>query len=140
MKLSPGRIVFISLLFYFAFFCTLSGKTQNIANFNGKWSYSSDRTSFLLVLTQKQSVLSGTHCSTMAGGNKIDCFLDATDISITGTVTDSNLVTLTFKSFFSETSGRATLRKISPTQIEWTIIEEPKGEFYLPTSAVLFKK
>jgi len=140
MKSSPGRIVFISLLFYFAFLCTLSGKAQNIANFNGKWSYSSDRTSFLLVLTQKQSVLSGTHCSTMAGGNKIDCFLDATDISITGTVTDSNLVILTFKSFFSETSGRATLRKISPTQIEWTIIEEPGGEFYLPATAVLFKK
>jgi hypothetical protein len=140
MKSSSRRIVFISLLFCFVFLCALSSKAQDIANFNGKWSYTSDRTSFLLVLTQKQSILSGTHCSTMAGGNKIDCFLDATDISITGTVTDSNLVTITFKSFFSETSGKATLRKIGPTQIEWTIIEEPKGEFYLPTKAVLFKK
>src|SRR5258707_14597227 len=93
MKSYRERIMFIPLLFYFAFLCALPGKAHPIADFNGQWSYSSGRTSFLLVLTQKQSVLSGTHCSTMAGGNKIDCSPDGTDMSITGTVTDSNLVT-----------------------------------------------
>jgi hypothetical protein len=128
------------ILFYFSFLSTTPVMAQGTANFSGRWSYSSARTSFLVILTQKGSALSGTHCCTMAAGRKIDCYLEATDISITGTVTDANLVTVTFKSFFSETSGKATLKRISPTQIEWTITEAPKGEFYLPSKAVLTKK
>ena len=140
MKLFTVRCVAIGLLLSFVISITQGCAAQNIANFSGKWSYSTERTSFLLVLNQKGNVLTGNHCSTMAGGNKIDCFLDATDMSISGTVSDPNTVTISFKSFFSETSGKATLKKISNTQVEWTIIEEPTGEFYLPGHAVLNKK
>jgi hypothetical protein len=136
----PIRMLLAGILFYFSFLNATATEAQGIASFAGRWSYTSPRTSFLIIITQKESALSGTHCSTMAAGRKIDCYLEATDISITGTVTDANLVTVTFKSFFSETSGKATLKKISPTQIEWTITEAPKGEFYLPSKAVLIKK
>ena len=136
------RFAFIAICLLLCFTAAFNSKSeaQNIGNFSGKWDFTTEGSSFQLLLTQKENAITGSHCSTMLSGNKIDCFLNSTDLSITGTVADSNKVTIDFKSFFSGTTGKATLKKISATQIEFIIIEEPEGEFYLPDRATLTKK
>lgn len=113
---------------------------QTSSNFNGYWTDGIDGSVFDLLLTQKGSTLTGSYCSTMLNGNKIDCDIDSTDLSINGVVTNSNTVTVDFKSQFSRSSGKAMIKKISDTQIKWVIIKEPKGEYYIPNSAVLSKQ
>lgn len=119
---------------------TVFAKNQTIANFNGTWGYTTENSQFDLILTQNANVLTGSHCSAMLSGNKSDCGIEASDLSISAIVSDPIIVTVNFKSYFSGLSGRATISKLSDTQIKWTIIEKPKGEYYLPEVVTLIKK
>ncbi len=130
-------LIGLALVFVFA---KVSAKFQTTWDFNGNWSYTTESSQFDLSLIQNGSTLTGSHCSTMFSGNKIDCNMDSTELSINGTVTDQNMVTVEFKSHFLRLNGKATLKKISDTQIEWAIIEEPKGEYYIPDKVILTKK
>ncbi|MDR7211866.1 hypothetical protein [Flavobacterium piscis] len=112
-----------------------------IANFQGKWKISStDTDEFILTLNQNNSVLTGSHISVQLNGDKIDSTLDTTDISINGNVSSNTQVLVTFTSAFSNTSGKATLTKISPTEIAWKIVTPPSGEYYFPKEVRLYKE
>jgi hypothetical protein len=108
---------------------------------NGIWECSTNSSQFTLYLNQSGSTLSGSHCSVFQNGQKIDCRLDNADLSIQPTdVGTNNLITVNFKSYFKNLSGKATIKKISDTEIEWTITEKPAGEYYIPNSATLTKQ
>ncbi len=139
MKKIPVVLSLATLILVFAKVFAQNKEVRSTGDFNGHWVFTTESSVFDLLLTQKGSILTGSHCSTMLKGNKIDCFMNSSDVSINGTVKDSNMVTIDFKSYFSGSSGKAALRKISTTKMEWKIIEEPKGEFYLPDSAILTK-
>jgi hypothetical protein len=112
-----------------------------IADFQGKWKISNaDSDEFVLMLNQNNSTLTGSHTSVQAGGDRIDSALDNTDITISGNVTSSTQVLVTFTSSFSNTSGTATLTKISPTEIIWEIVTPPSGEYYFPKEVRLYKE
>jgi len=114
-------------------------KAQTI-NLNGTWHVDTATSSFDLFLTQMGKTLSGSHCSVQQKGGKIDCGLDETDISIAGTVKDTALITVTFTSFFANMKGTATIKKIDAKTIEWKIVKQPQGEFYIPLKAILTKE
>jgi hypothetical protein len=76
----------------------------------------------------------------MLGGRKVDCGFDASDLSITAVINDPNFMTVDVKSYYSGSTGKATLKKISASQIEWRLIQEPAGEFYLPDQVILTKR
>lgn len=112
-----------------------------IANFQGKWKISnSDTDEFVLTFNQNNSTLTGSHVSVQSGGNKIDSALDDTDITISGNVTSSTQVLVTFTSSYSNTKGTATLTKISPSEIAWKIVTPPSGEYYFPKEVRLYKE
>lgn len=112
-----------------------------IANFQGKWKISNaDANEFVLTLNQNNSTLTGSHTSVQANGDHIDSALDNTDITISGNVASNSQVLVTFTSSFSNTSGTATLTKISPTEIVWKIVTPPSGEYYFPKDVRLYKE
>ena len=115
-----------------------SGNT--VPNFTGIWHTETANASFDLHLTQNKNALRGLHCSVQNGGNKTDCVLDDTDISITGIVGNSSTVTVTFISQFSQKKGSAKITKMNDSTIEWQIVTKPQGEFYLPNQATLKKQ
>lgn len=128
-----------------AYFCLVafllafrSGNT--VPNFTGNWHTETANASFDLDLTQTKNALRGSHCSVQNGGNKIDCVLDETDISITGIVGNSSTVTVTFTSQFSQKKGSAKITKMNDSTIVWQIVTKPQGEFYLPNQATLKKQ
>jgi hypothetical protein len=126
--LGIALIVFLSALVPF-----------QVANLQGSWKSTTDNSEFILYLDQPSNNLTGSHCSVQQNGNRIDCRLDDTDLSISGRVNDATTVTVTFKSFSGGATGKATIKKVTPTTIEWTIIKKPQGEFYIPMNAVLTK-
>lgn len=134
MKLKS--LAFLSLVLLLLSF--RSGKS--VPNFSGKWHTETANASFDLHLTQTKDVLRGSHCSVQNGGNKIDCVLDETDISITGIVGNSSTVTVTFTSQFSQKKGSAKITKMNDSTIVWQIVTKPQGEFYLPTHTTLKKQ
>ncbi len=106
----------------------------------GVWKFKADSTIFTLEITQIGTKLSGTHCCTLFGGNKIDCAVEPDEVSITGTASNADSVSVSFKSSFCNKTGRATIKKISPTKIRWIIRKEPAGEYYLLSDVVLVKE
>lgn len=113
--------------------------TLQTANFQGTWKSTTARSEFTLSLKQLSSELTGSHCSVQLDGNRIDCGPDDSDVSITGAVNDPAVVTVSFKSFSGGSAGKATIKKLTSTTVEWTIIQKPRGEFYIPSHAVLTK-
>ncbi len=113
-------------------------KTDTI-DYSGVWKFKADSTIFTLKISQSGTALSGTHCCSLFRGEKIDCGVEPADVSITGVASDADSVMVTFKSYFSNETGQATIKKISPTQIRWIIRQEPVGEYYLLPDVILAK-
>jgi len=128
-----------------AIFCILSllvafKSTNNIADFSGKWHMETSNSSFDLNLTQSNTTLSGSHCSVQMNGDKVDCVLDDTDVSLSGNIDNSSVVVVTFTSQISQKTGTAKITKINDTSIEWEIITKPKGEYQIPNHTTLTKQ
>ena len=122
------------LILYTSNACTNRPATVDLS---GTWSSSTATSEFTLTLVQKTDTISGTHCSVMQNGNRIDC-ADDDELSIKGTRDiGSDRATVNFKSFSSGTVGKATIKLLSDTTMEWKIIEKPADDFYIPAYAVL---
>lgn len=131
----PISLILAAIVLLFAFQYGTVGP-----NFSGKWHVETETSSFDLNLSQVNNILSGSHCSVQKGGNKIDCVLDDTDVSLTGTVGDSDSAVVTFTSQLSLKNGTASIKKISDTEIQWKIISDPQGSFFIPDQATLTKQ
>jgi hypothetical protein len=112
---------------------------RNRADFTGSWSYTTQSSQFHLHLTQNGNSIVGYHCSIMDNGNRIDCSDDYTDLSIKGVVIEPNTISVSFRSYYSLSSGRATIRKITDTNIQWKIDVKSNEVYYIPDSAILVK-
>ncbi len=130
--------ILLSSFFIIAFFSFFYYDTSD---FSGEWEFENDKTVFSMTLTQNGTLVSGNHCSSQFEGSKLDCAIDETDLTtITGTVTEADSVNVTFKSVFCGLTGQATIKRISSTQIKWTITQEPQGEFFIPMNVILTKQ
>jgi hypothetical protein len=121
----------------------MNGKVRvndNYIDFSGKWHAETAPATFDLNLTQIKGRVSGSHCAVQMGGQKIDCALKDTDVTITGNANNSASVKVNFISQFSQKQGTATITKMNDSTIEWRIITKPMGEYYLPNQMVLKKR
>jgi hypothetical protein len=128
-----ASIIFPSLFFAFT-------TINNIPDFSGKWHAETVTSSFDLNLSQVKNKLIGSHCSVQMSGNKVDCVLDDTDLSLTGIIENPSYVLVTFTSQISQKNGTAKISKIDETTIEWKIITKPVGEYQIPNQIIMKKK
>ena len=108
----------------------------------GSWYWNSDKGNdnleFYIENTDDQTI-KGNYCSVFSEGDKIDCSSDLeNETNFILKKTSINTYQGIFKSNFSSTEG--VLKIVFNTRndkIKLEIIEAPKGEYYLPKSAVL---
>lgn len=113
-----------------------------IYNFNGDWDWDDNGqfytiTDFQVTLVQTGNVIKGQHCNVGMEGRRIDCSLD--EFSIVGTV-NNNVAMVDYKSFYSDTSGKATIKLLTNGKIEWLVTEEAPGQTFFPKKAILSKQ
>ncbi len=113
--------------------CFLKVNAQN--DFTGNWNSSSS--DFTLSIKQIKNKITGSHCSILQNGNRIDCATD--ERTIRGTIHGDSILVV-FKSTYSMKSGTAVIKRINDAQIKWEITKKPVGEFYIPTTAILKKE
>ena len=108
-------------------------------DFSGNWEVETEKSTFTLYLKQVNNKITGNHCSIMRKGDKIDCVLDKTDVSIFGKIENQTYFIVRFESQFCSKSGIAKITKLNSNTIDWQIISRPKGEYYIPDHIVLKK-
>ena len=116
-------------------------------NFSGYWMRITDTSQFNIDVTQIGDSIKGGICAVIHNGDFIDCYMnEITDedildgmspYSIKGTVS-GNIAIVDFFSSYAWGWGKATITKISDTQIKWEITVEPsEGTCFIPSESVL---
>lgn len=114
--------------------CIVSSYCQT--NFSGTWYIDEDSSDFSLVIQQIGNTITGNHCGTADNGNFIDCNVDNPTKSVTG-IAEGDSALVTFRSSYCNKQGTAIIKKLNPTQIQWKIIKNPDGLFYVPLNVRL---
>ncbi len=135
----PFIFLLISTFFWS---CTTSKKVSQASEFNGYWVYKTNSSVFDLFLKLDEKIVTGSYCSVMLNGNRIDCSddEDESETSFAGVLINNETINIDFVSSYSGTVGKAKLKKINSNKIEWKIIEKPDGIFFIPDSVVLIKQ
>ena len=115
-------------------------------DFSDYWTRNTESSSFTLNITQIGDSIKGSICAVIHNGDFIDCAAGEEDegfISVKGTVS-GNIATVDFFSSYASgwgintAWGKATITKISDTQIKWEITVEPSGgTCFIPSESVL---
>ena len=117
--------------FFYSLIIILSLFTGDQHNLTGKWGHTRARSDFGISLNQKNTSITGAHSSVQQNGDRIDAARDG-EITIKGKVNAAGVATVSFMSDYCNKRGKATIRKINSTQIEWKIITRPAGIYYIP--------
>lgn len=120
---------------------TLFALTTN-QNYAGEWEYVGENNGepyemLSLTLTTKDSIVTGTHCSVMLKGDRID---DAdSEKSIKGVIKEDYLL-IKIKSGYGNGTGTAKLTFIGQDSLYFEFITPPDGEYWIPDKVTLTKK
>lgn len=109
-------------------------------NIIGTWNWrSGDKSQEFTIKIKKidNDSVFGQYCAVYNNGNKLDCDFD--DINNIKGLIIGDKIQLNFNSFFGAKNGKAEI-KISEKYIEWKVTKSPKGEYYAPESATLYRK
>lgn len=82
--------------------------------------------------------MEGQYCSVVRQGSRMDCPSE-NERNITDFVKTDSGYMVSFQSSYGAKGGKAQLYILN-TQLYWKIIEKPVGEYYCPSSAVLYKE
>jgi hypothetical protein len=93
---------------------------------------------FEISLKLRGGAVTGSYCYVTRYGARIDCDLEAGNIS--GAINEKTGVAIVnFASSFGAVGGKATL-SVSDDALKWTVVRQPEGgEYYGPNTAVLRK-
>lgn len=105
---------------------------------NWSWEKNDDAHDFSLQLYQQDSLIIGKHCYVLNSGDKMDCAVGASDISFKIKLPVGDSVVVSLKSFYSGQTGEVRL-KLVHDKVHWKLIKAPKGEYYLPKEAFLYR-
>src|ERR1700712_295435 len=98
--------------------------------FGGHWGMETKMSSFSIDIKQSGKTITGTHVSVQQNGNRIDDGKGPNEASLTGTVNDAGIATVTFTSGYGiNNTGIATIKPIAADKLEWQIITKPKHEY-----------
>ena len=108
-------------------------------SFEGKWRWvhNSEKRDFNVDIYYSEDSLTGTYCSVMQSGSKIDC--GDGDTSFSTIIPKNNELITSFKSFYQEGIGKVKLTIIHKDTMMWIITERPSVPCFAPDSAVLVK-
>jgi hypothetical protein len=124
----------------------MNNEKANVVNKNiqknliGVWNWrSNDKTQEFTIKIKKidKDSVFGQYCAVYNNGNKLDCDLD--DINNIKGLIIKDKIQLDCSSFFGAKNGKAEI-KFYEDHIEWKITKSPKGEYYSPELATLYKK
>lgn len=103
---------------------------------SGEWVWeNSEASTFTIKINKVSNYYIGTYFAVAESGMKIDGDVDDTPSFKFDKLNKMEAI-VTFKAYFSETTGKAKL-KYENDKLLWEIIEEPNGEYYCPNYAVL---
>ncbi|WP_207428617.1 hypothetical protein [Pedobacter sp. SYSU D00535] len=116
-----------------------AGMSNTVSPFEGEWEWEDNdlEHNFVLKIIRSGNYLKGSYCSVMKKGLKIDC-AEENAISFAGPIPATTTFIVPFKSAFSELTGKLQLT-FDGFNILWEILEQPRGEFYVPKQAILIK-
>ena len=120
---------------FISFYITNAYSQQS---FNGSWKWSNSNSEFSITINQQSNTITGSHCSILQNGLKVDC-ADSNETTLNGTIQGDSLV-VNFKSAFSMTVGIAVIKKLNDTSIQWEIVQKPNREFYIPSLVIMTKQ
>lgn len=116
----------------FSLFCISNIYGQDISG-TWNWEYKNKHSSAISLKKINSDSYKGRYCSVYYNGNRIDCSVDDNDHGIYLNKVSNNVFEGSFKSFYSGTTGKMRLEYLPVTnKIKITILEKPKGEYYLP--------
>jgi hypothetical protein len=118
--------VFIVATFSYYYYIT--------TDFSGDWDFEGTDKDFSLTIIQNGTTISGTHCSVLYGGKKIDCSIDESDPpSVTGTASDDDSVIVIFKSTVATRLGRQQSNESAQPKLHGTSRKNRKVSILLPS-------
>lgn len=130
------------IIIIISFLGLINSNTFDINNnsFEGKWKWNknNDYSTFDLELKIINNEIKGEHCIVSMNGRRIDC-TDQDKYSIKGTL-NGNIANITYTSYYSNTSGKATLELLNDGTLKWKITKEARGQTFFPIKAILVKQ
>jgi len=118
-------------------------KNYELKSILGKWTWQSEDKSQQFTIDfikfSNDSVYA-KYCAVYNNGAKLDCDFYETIINIRGIVESEKKIKVKFNSFFNAKNGSAEIIIKDNTELEWKIIDSPKGEFYAPSDCILKPK
>ena len=109
-------------------------------SYTGMWIWEDgNRSLFSLTLEQHDSVITGSHCSVMLGGNRIDAAVPG-DTTISGVVKKDSSLMVTVKSGYSAATGTAKIKFVGKDSIYFEFITTPNDEYWIPNKVTLVKQ
>lgn len=115
----------------------LSVANASTRDFIGSWCWKKNNqiNAFTLIINKIADVYKGGYFSVSQKGNRIDDNEDA----FTFKSSDMSVIKIKFKAGISGETGIAQLKLMKNGEIEWIVLQSPRGEFYAPKNAVLHK-
>ena len=115
-------------------------KTDEKLSIAGTWQWENEKgehTSVLSIKDIDSGSYQGRYCSVFFEGEKIDCNKTMDDFNVEITMVGPNKFEGVFKSNYSHKEGTLELTHYPiKGQLKLEIINQPKGEYYLPDNAV----
>ena len=109
-------------------------------SFEGKWDWvhNSEKRDFSVTIKYNRDTLSGTYCSIMQAGSRIDC--GNGDVSFSTEIPIRDTLITSFNSFYQEGTGKVQLTLAHKDTLKWIILERPSVPCFAPDSAMLVKE
>lgn len=99
------------------------------------WDLNNNEQAFSITIKERSGKLYGGYDSVVDFGEKID----DNDNAFSFTQIRNNMLKMKVKSGIDGGIGLVQLNVLTNDKIKWTVIHEPKGEFYAPRRAILHK-
>ncbi len=107
------------------------------SNFSGQWCWDkdSDVSAFSIVINKVSGMYRGGYCSVTLSGNRID----DNDMAFSFKATDKNIIKTKLKAGITGNIGLIQLENFNDKKLVWLVLQEPKGEIYVPQKAILHR-
>ncbi|MDD5067318.1 MAG: hypothetical protein PHF84_09755 [bacterium] len=128
-------IIFLFNLLIFLF----TNRVYAGQQYEGIWAWEKNNGSrdFSVKIINNGKYYIGTYCAVVNNGGRIDCSENDTP-SFQFKNTQNDIITTEFKTYYTESTGKVKLT-FHKNKLTWEIIKEPKGEYYCPKKAILYK-
>lgn len=107
------------------------------SDFAGRWCWDgdSDVSAFGILIKKDTSVYRGGYYSVVQSGNLID----DNESAFSFKETNKNIIKTKLKAGISGNTGLIQLQRLANKKMHWLILEMPKGDIFVPKTAILHR-